>query len=362
MTTIGFPHKFDKNVASIVSSFLVPVQFNFADWVCTKQLSTNGLALCAPDYILEKYICNFHHHIIKFIFGNSNAINLIDKLIKHNPDINYDCLLKLCQNQCVTRYLGKNAIVKVIGWEEKLDADCWFELCNNTEAIPFLTELTNNFTENLDKLCWKTFCINPNTIDIQKCIITCFSLYFEYDWEALCMNPNGISILSHLTNNFTTNLDKLNWNCLCRNENALNVVEKVTQGFTQNLERIDWNSLCENKNAIAALNKLTNNFTTNLQKINWFNLSQNENAIPILEKEIEKTPNKIHWMICTNANALKLLRKQILKFISNQSASLSEFMWYTMSFHPQIVKQMIEVDSLLYNQHHKACTQVVYNL
>ena len=106
-------------------------------------------------------------------------------------------------------------------------------------------------------------------------------------WSILCGNPVAIPILTKLTNNFTTNLDKLNWANLNHNENAIFVMK-------QQLQKSCWELLCDNKNAVPIIEKCINDICLTCYEaltskakskdgycshFNWSGLCSNPNAI-----------------------------------------------------------------------------------
>jgi hypothetical protein len=260
-----------------------------------------------------------------------------------------------------------------------LTATHWSILCGNPIAIPILTKLTNNFTTNLDKVnwtnlshnqnathiikqhlsncCWELLCDNKNAVSIiEKHMNDICSICHEplasksksingycshFNWSGLCCNPNavkllkqrfsviqdpreivwsslsanvnGIPILEMLTNNFTTNLEKIDWGQFCYNISSVPILLRYYERLQH---RIIWRYLCGNPNAILLLQHATNNFTKNLEILDWYSLSGNPNAVFLIEKillgeipESQNLKNEIDWdVLCYNPNAIQLIK------------------------------------------------------
>lgn len=302
MSFLGFPTKFDKDVASIISLFLTPKSYKILDWIDQKKLDWLYLSEWVDESVLYDHQDQFADVELFFIYGNENAPNFIEDKLKNYSKLNSLDFLRLCSNKSIVHLLQKN--------KQHLS---WISLCANENGIPLLNELTNGFTTNLDKISWIQLCLNPNAIPIIETIIEKQpNMKNKLSWRYLCENPKAIPILEknkthiywfHLSKNENAihllseseEVKKINWKHLCANKNAIPLIEKLTNNLTTNIYKINWKSICRNPNAIDLLTHFTKNFTKNLQVVYWEILSSNPNAIPILKQRRRIKKNYVHY-------------------------------------------------------------------
>jgi len=304
MTSFGFPKPFDKNVSSVIAKFVTPIPKRFLDWVETNKLDWYCVCKWVDDSILFDYKDKLTEEQLYSVCANENAIFFIEDRI----EIKMQNKLQRKQLSVIDWSLlssNKNAIHILKKYKDQIFLH---RLCLNENAIDWICELTNNFTENMHKIDWTNFCKNKNAIPIIERLIkqnpkivkdlswmqlsanpNAISLlqnnYKNINFASLCENPNAIPFLKKKTNNFTQNMELIHWYSLTSNPNAIPIFKKHWLQPNSNLpDKISWDELCENPNAVDFVYQLTNGFTTRLHKIKWGSLWCNPNALPLLLK------------------------------------------------------------------------------
>lgn len=316
MTSFGFPKQFDKNVSSVIAKFVTPVPKRFLDWVETDKLDWYCVCKWVDDSILFDYKDNLTEEQLYSICENENAIFFIEDRIE-NKTRNKLQRKQLSVIDWSLLSSNKNAIHIL---KKHRDQIFLHRLCLNENAIQWLSELTNNFTENMHRIDWTNFCKNKNAIPILERLIkenpkiskdlnwiqlsanpNAISLlendYKSINFASLCKNPNAIPFLEKITNNFTKNMELIHWYNLTSNPNAVPILEKHWLQPNSNLpDKISWDELCENPNAVNFVYQLTNSFTIRLHKMKWGSFWCNSNALPLLLHH-NKTPyyHNLSW-------------------------------------------------------------------
>ncbi len=147
----------------------------------------------------------------------------------------------------------------------------------------------------------------------------------KLNWNGLSENPKAMKLLLE-------NPEKINWSSLCRNERAIGLLEK-------NPEKIDWFNLCQNPSAMTLLKRnkhkihlqaLTIN--TNPEVLEIINYFKKNKIIPNLldsnvnfDKWDEKEHNNIDKLLCSNINAIDLIKKNVKENNNNKLC------WYRIS-------------------------------
>jgi len=304
MTSIGFTKQFDKNVSSIIAQFVTPIPKKFLNWIDTNKLDW----YCVCRWVDDSILFDFQHKLIEehlySLFMNENAIFFIEERIKNKMKNS------LFRNQISVidwAFLSSNKNAIHILKQNK-DQVFFHKLCRNENAIAWLGEITNNFTEKMYQIDWSNFCQNPNAVPIieqllqqNKTVIQNLNWtnlcknpnavdlcekYLSYtNFGHLCCNPNAIPLLQKLTKNFTNYINPVDLYKLTSNPNAISIIEQHwNKNKSDFLDTLNWVELCENPNAADFIYRITNGFTTYFHKIKWASLWSNPTALPLLMK------------------------------------------------------------------------------
>lgn len=253
MNSIGFSHKFDKNVSSIIALFLTPKQYKFLDWIDQNKLNWIYLSSWVDESILKK---NANYIQWLYICMNENASSLIQLLLQNNKCKQLFLKELLHFQQHFDTYFGYHDANDVV-----MSEYVWDELSHNSSQ--FAINLLEN---NPQKINWNYLSYNSHP----RAISWLEQNPHKINWDNLCSNPNAIHILNEKTKNFTINLHFIDWYNLSSNPNAISILEK-------NRYHIKWESLSKNPKAFH----LTN-FQENIQ-IHWTSFCQNPAAIHLLQ-------------------------------------------------------------------------------
>jgi len=393
MTSIGFPCKFDKNVASIISLFLAPKPQKFLDWIDVNKLDWKVMSGRIDGSLLARY-----KHKIKYesFYRNTNAVELIEDFVRTNHVVDWK---DISQNPTLIHILEKN--------KDKID---WKHLSYNENAVDLIKEFTCNMTINLEYIDLDGLCSNAKASDlIEKYIndsifninqinwiyVSAFSTTVEFlfqhldrvDWKQASWNKNITLLLQKLKPkdllhvlSKEMNWKSLSWNsnaafylyelyennsearsiidknvvisCLCENENGVPLLTKVTSNFKQNMNPICWEILSGNKNALDILQTVTMNFTKNVEEfVHWNQLCRNKNpkAIQIIEQNFSQIKFDVSCQraLCQNTCASNFLRKNPYPID-----------WFYFS----LFQNVCETDQDKYNQIKMISTNFVYDL
>jgi hypothetical protein len=364
------------------------------DWIDIDELDMHELAYWLHESMFYKYfnlenvlnspelqdeIWQFDYFCFLLCF-NENAINLIKRISK-SFRVDWEML---CQNENAIPILEQ----LTNNFTTNLDDVDWYKLCSNENAIPIIEQKLNSTNENdlfiREHIDWFGLCENPNAIDfISRC---CNNEQYKnkLQWSSICSNPNPKAI-----DLIQQNSDKIVWYALSQNPNAIDILN-------DHFDKIRWDELCANTNpkAFDLLERFTNNFTTNLDKLDWRKLSNNHFVVKLYEKYWENVKHKIDWQLvswnkhaldiidqnrdkidwlflCSNPNprAMKLLGLNKHKFDSFSSETVVDGIVY-LSFKPsqcdwKFVSRnsaIVEIDNALYNLLKSAFTKMIYTL
>jgi hypothetical protein len=151
------------------------------------------------------------------VCNNLHAISLIEYAIKHSPKI--------------LNYLN------------------WNSLSKNPNAYELLKEFTNNLTEKLDELYWKSLCENQ----IASLIFQNINVFDRIDWKIVSANPHAMNIIEQ---NPHPNAIKL----ISQNKHRFDLQSIIyiysgnnTHTMYHNPQKTDWKLLSQN-HAITEIN------------------------------------------------------------------------------------------------------------
>ena len=384
MTSLGFENKFDKDISSIISEYLIEIPVKIKDYflnnidgkVSRNDIEINWGKICETsekkyiDYLYD----NFREEISwNMLSRNPNAIHLLKKHPEHinmsgmsfNTHPEATILIEQNINKmrqidwiCLSANANKNSICIL---KNNIDKISWVHLSKNPNALDilelypgkiywlfFLTIPANNrivklIEDNLDKINQDSRYILSKRSDTMHILEKNPELI---DWLHLSSNEYAIDLLEK-------NLDKVNWEGLSMNKNAIRILEKYP-------ENIVWSAILDNPNAIHIIEK-------NLNKINTddlYILSRNPNAINFLENH----PDIIDWVyLSRNPNAIHLLEKNIDKiswcdlFYNINAIDLQNKYIHKLNYYDK-VDIIFENDENEYKMLLKSCTELVYNM
>lgn len=233
--------------------------------------------------LIEAYTCNMkqrlniqsnvHNNLVNLniLCKNPNAIPLIRTFI------GYSFLNKKKVNW---QYLSSNPnAIELL--KDNLDKIDWFMIAGNKNVVLILKCLKLNDLQIVleNEIHWDYLSSNhgviPFLVDLYKSNKVQF--LHKVNWRRMCYNPESIPFLEQVTQNFTTNLNLLDWEMLSQNSNAFRAMEKITNNFTTKLDLINWSEFCLNKNP-----KIIPILEKHVQKIKWINFSRNPNAMNLI--------------------------------------------------------------------------------
>jgi len=224
--------------------------YKLRDWVDETRL-TNDLS-CNERAV--EYLEN-HELLIdnSWIFGNENAIHIIEKRIQNDIGgiIHYN----------------KNAVNFLRNNPQYIDYNI---LCGQKHWIEFLDELIKN--NELDKINWWLLSSNAAAMHILN-----DPAYYRFiNWGGILYNKNAVELVK---NNF--HMVKKYWIEICGQPHLIDIVE-------QHMNKINWSHLSKNYNAIHILEK-------NMEKIDIYYLYYNKNGFDLLLKLNHVFDNDIHY-------------------------------------------------------------------
>jgi hypothetical protein len=232
---------------------------------------------------------------------------------------------------CLNKNSDVHFLLESIGIE-KLSKYGWSNLSENKHAIPFLEHITQNFTTNLDKLDWKELSKNENAIHI----VSRPEFRDRIDLSYLVLNKNAIDLLKQIL--YAMKIDDISdtdWRNLCLKPHGVQLLEHLTCNFTKHLNKIDWTLLSGNENAVVWLSKFIH--LCDIQM-----LCENKNATNLIEQFILTSPEKFNdecWIsLIKNPNAFQLFNKHKDKLWDKIS-------WYSLCWN----KSIVEFDHIQYN-------------
>lgn len=317
MTSFGFPYKFNKDVASIIATFLTPVHNKFCDWVKPDKLKWSIIVGWLDETMLEQYVEKIKRkNCLDFVCQNENAIQFIEKHMDRTSRLAW---VYLASNKNATHLFD-------LGFPYFCSL-CFHAIALNPNGAQFLMKHIDKYYQSERIVPLLTVCENPNPEAHFVLDYVGVDNFNDKWWNYLCKNENAIAALERFTQNFTTNLDKIHWKELSTNKNAIHILEQfpdmidlnslafnengieLLNKFINNKSTIEiesgiWQGLCSNVNGIPTLEKLTNNFTEHLNKLDWILLSRNPSAVPLLKQYIDKINLR---NLCKNENAAKLV-------------------------------------------------------
>lgn len=315
MTSIGFSKKFDKDVSSVISEFLIEKPYKIKDCYTFKNL---------PKY---KKI-NINHFIYHLVNNpNPHAISymeqLFDKIVNNKIKIGNNGWVNLASSPYFSSPLENYFISNF----ENLNEDTKKNLTYNSAAI-------NVIKKHQDKIDINSLCFNehPDVVDILKQNLDKI--------EISCLRRNKKAMSNeYICNYIISNYKNINEILGCSGDIIVNeflqniLIDNDILGYE--LDEDDWYELCHNTHPLAIklieqnvhiINSLENRFEC------WLNLCGNNSAINIIEKNINtiisfndwereecfiyilSNPLMIH-IIEKNIDALNLLNDELWSYI-----------------------------------------------
>jgi len=381
-------HRLWNMIALLISwvddSILFDLDHKITHWEL-QELFTNKNAFYFIEHKINQLLKNNQLHLMKtsrhisLLCGNPIAIPILEKLTNNfTTCLDEISWPNLSHNINAVHVLGKKIKQSNQKWnqllyqnnQKRIDHDhnvvCWELVCDNPNAVPLIEKyinkncalcrqpLTSKSQSNFfcSHFNWTGLCNNPNAVHLLQKRFKQNQNPRELFWNSLSDNSNAIPLLRELTNNFTTNLDKICWDRFCLNPNAIPV---LIEHFNNLQHRIIFSSVCINSNAVPLLSHVTNGFTTNLSVLDWMSLCKNPNTVFLIEKllanELECLPgaqDQIDWeWLSVNPSALNLLKQNQHKIV-----------WYMFFQNPSI----IETDKDIYRLWLNYITNYVYKL
>jgi hypothetical protein len=287
MTSIGFPQKFDKNVASIIAEYVTPKPQKFLDWILVPKLKLYSLCHWLDESLLEQFIGKFNKRCWMAVFSNPNTIGMIethiDKLksfLLDDSTTSWKARQSICSNVSANHILSQLNIEREYHERQLLEKlsvhEAFKELGNKNKQLYFCT--TKSIFENSESI---------KLIEILLLHINKESK--ESAWANISRNPIAIHLLSQRDEHgVEQNPDKIHWEYLSANLRAMHLLERYTHGFTKNIKRCwpNTSDRCDSKTA------------------SWNFLSENPSAIEILKKNKDKIDIS---RLCVNPNAKEIL-------------------------------------------------------
>jgi len=361
MTSIGFPYQFNKNVSFVIATFLSKPVYKFLDWIEVEKLSNwKLLTHWLDESMIEKYLDVIEaRDCWDFLCYNPNAISIIEKNLKkiqwvddNSKKYNWDkSWINLIKNKNTNHLLGLGC--------KHFNSYHWAKVSSTSNNIEFMET-------NINKLSLELLCYNPNPevhyliekIGIEK--------LDQYCWQRLSKNEHAIQFLEHITNQFTTNLEKIDWHWLSCNKNAVHILkqfpdkvdfdflimnenaselikEKIKEIGITNIENNIWSMLCKNPHGVEILEVITNNFTKHLDNIDWVYLSGNPNAIQWITTFFDFCDIEA---LCQNKNASHLIEKLILE----NPNQIDDYCWSRICIHKEAVHLFKKYKHLIFDK------------
>jgi hypothetical protein len=194
----------------------------------------------------------------------------------------------------------------------KIDKYHWFILSRNKNAISFIK---NNINE-LNNKCWSNIC-TLESLEAIRLIADNIHLLNDESWELLCKNKMAIPIIETHINHIINNGYLLQ---LCMNINAIHIIEKHLNLLCEN----GWVNICLNENAYLIIKNNINKLT----HIDcWINMcwSNNFNIInDIIKNNLDKLNDKCWLILCSNSNAINLIKEHPEKINKDSCFELSK--------------------------------------
>lgn len=273
MTSIGFSRKFDKDVSSVISEFLIDKHYKIKDCYSIKNLQKNG------------------------------KIN-INRFVQHltnNP------------NPHVNIYI-EELINKIVNNKIKIGNYGWRCLACSAYFSPSLENYFISNFENLDIIVKENLTYNSSAINVIKTHLD------KIDINSLCSNqhPDIVNILEQ-------NLDKINMKYLKYNKKALsNTI--ICNYIISNYKNINEILACSNDNIVNEILQkilINNNLIDDFNKDNWENLCYNTHPsiIQLIEKNIHiinslENRSECWNTLCCNNSAINIIEKNINMILS----------------------------------------------
>jgi hypothetical protein len=292
MTSIGFSRKFDKDVSSVISEFLIEKSYKIKD-------------------------CYSFDNLLKKLPNNKNNMNNFVYHLVNNPSPHAILYIK----QLFDKIINNNIKIGNNGWEYL------------ASSSHFSSSLENYFMLNFDNLreeVKKNLTYNSAAINIIK------KHQDKINMDSLCFNthPDIVYILEK-------NIDKINMRYLRHNKEAM-LNENICNYIIGNYKNI--NEILFFQGDIIVNEFLQNILIDNdilgyeLDQDNWYNLCYNPH--PLVIKLIEQNIHIINslenrgdcWMnLCGNDSAIHIIEKNINTIISFEDGTREECFFYILS-------------------------------
>lgn len=332
MSSIGFSRKFDKDVSSIISSFLVEkpykikdcflikncMEYNYRKFIynVTKNTSPyasryikDGLKYYMDEYSKNKQL-NYWWPIVNSVYFSKESEKYTSEIF--NNDVDSFVLNKIICNPAAINILEKNI--------NKIDLNV---LCENPHP-----DIVKLLEDNLDKVNISSLYKNKNAMSSEKICKYIIDNYKHVNEILGCSNDvivnEFLKIIVTDNNTMTCNLDNIGWEILCKNTHPsiVKLIEKnfdVIFSLENNIDCIV--NLCINSSTIHIIEKNIDTIFNSIENDEWIVfLCENPSAVHIIEKNINII-NSLHYYdkkscwfkICKNThkNAIQLIEKNI---------------------------------------------------
>lgn len=292
MTSIGFSRKFDKDVSSVISEFLIKKHYKIKDCFSFENLSKNF-----PN---RKININ---HLIEYLFVNTNS----------HSNIYIECIIN-----------------KVLNNKIKIGKHIWRTIASSSYFPSSLEDYFILNFDNLDIIAKHKLACNPSAINVIKKHIE------KIDMNSLCSNkhPEVVEILEQ-------NLDKIDIGFLKYNEKAMsntNICNYIISNYKNINEILSCHADIVVNEILQKILIDNDNFAFELDKENWENLCSNTHPsiIQLVEKNINtinSLENRVEcWFnLCLNNSAINIIEKNLDMILSLEDIDRGECLCYLMS-------------------------------
>jgi hypothetical protein len=199
--------------------------------------------------LIDTFTCNMEKNLneidVNLLSRNPNGIPLVESFINKS---------KLNKSKVNWKYISENSnAVELL--KQNIDRIDWREISSNTNIGSILQCLNEDDLMNVvtNELEWDHISWNEGAVDLLTHLYenTKFPVLQKINWRNLCCNKSFVPFLSKVTNNFTENLHFLSKQELSSKTHLFPVLEKITNNFTTNLDFIDWFFFSSNKHPKA---------------------------------------------------------------------------------------------------------------